>query len=336
MKHILTIFIFLFASSVCWAKIWRVNNNLGINADFTTAQSAHDAATAGDTVMFEPSVTTYGNLTVTKKLIIFGVGFYLEVTNPNTPISKNSLLSSVSFNTGSSGSVISGIVAYPPGSITINTSNITIARVANFTIWLRNNITNATIRQNFNISVFVGDGNFAQPNYIVSNVIISNNFLYQVKVYEAQIGFLIGNNVINNDVNCGGQIFSNNILISGSNISLTNSTVSNNIDARLPASTGFGTTNGNIGNVSPLAIFVGGTVSGNTFNIGYDGDLMLKATSPAKGAGIGGVDCGIFGGSSPYVLSGVPPVPLLTKFVSSGIGSNTTPIQITISAKSNN
>jgi hypothetical protein len=51
-------------------KTWRVNNNPGISADFTTAQVAHDAASAGDTIHLEPSLTNYGGLNITKKLAV--------------------------------------------------------------------------------------------------------------------------------------------------------------------------------------------------------------------------------------------------------------------------
>ena len=40
-----------------------------------------------------------------------------------------------------------------------------------------------------------------------------------------------------------------------------------------------------------------------------DGRYKLKAGSPAIGYGVGGVDCGIYGGPEPYVLSGMPTVP---------------------------
>jgi hypothetical protein len=36
-----------------------------------------------------------------------------------------------------------------------------------------------------------------------------------------------------------------------------------------------------------------------------DGRYALKTLSPAIGAGIGGTDCGIYGGSSPYKPSGI-------------------------------
>ncbi|MCK5906451.1 MAG: hypothetical protein KAG37_02620, partial [Flavobacteriales bacterium] len=40
-----------------------------------------------------------------------------------------------------------------------------------------------------------------------------------------------------------------------------------------------------------------------------DGEYMLSDTSPAKNSGEDGVDCGPFGGTNPYVLSGIPKGP---------------------------
>ena len=37
--------------------------------------------------------------------------------------------------------------------------------------------------------------------------------------------------------------------------------------------------------------------------------FLLAPNSPAIGAGTGGTDCGIFGGSVPFVLGGIPPIP---------------------------
>ena len=45
----------------------------------------------------------------------------------------------------------------------------------------------------------------------------------------------------------------------------------------------------------------------------FDGRYQLASQSPALGAGVDGVDCGPFGGSSPYKLSGVSENPLVTK-----------------------
>ena len=51
------------------------------------------------------------------------------------------------------------------------------------------------------------------------------------------------------------------------------------------------------------------TVSGGT----EDSKWRLSPDSPARGAGSGGTDIGAFGGVAPYVLSGVPGMPRITR-----------------------
>jgi hypothetical protein len=59
--------------------IRRVNNNPGVTGVnvYSSAQAAHDAAAANDIIIIEPSATSYGSLTLTKPLKIYGNGYYL-------------------------------------------------------------------------------------------------------------------------------------------------------------------------------------------------------------------------------------------------------------------
>ena len=71
MKTLILVVLAIFAFNCSFAKIWRVNNNPGIVADFTTAQAANDngGVNLGDTIHLEPSATSYGTLTTTKRLV---------------------------------------------------------------------------------------------------------------------------------------------------------------------------------------------------------------------------------------------------------------------------
>lgn len=55
------LFLILIYSFTCQAAQWRINNTPGIDADFTSFKEAHDAAAAGDTLMFEGSNALYGD-----------------------------------------------------------------------------------------------------------------------------------------------------------------------------------------------------------------------------------------------------------------------------------
>ena len=74
------------------------------------------------------------------------------------------------------------------------------------------------------------------------------------------------------------------------------------------------------------------TLTGST-----DGQYSLKAGSPAIGAGIGGTNCGIFGSTTPYRLSGIPSVPTIYALTSPQGGTPTVnTVQINLGTRSNN
>jgi hypothetical protein len=107
----------------------------------------------------------------------------------------------------------------------------------------------------------------------------------------------------------------------------TGNLVSNNIGN----STQFGTSNGNQSNVTMTNVFTG---TGSA-----DQGFLLKVGSPAIGAGYGStlaspVDCGIFGGNTPYVVAGQVNMPAIYFFDNSPTGSNTDPIKVTVKVKS--
>lgn len=90
------------------AKIWTVDNNPGNSAaDFTSlATAVGDAGVlAGDTIYVAGSSLDYSaTVTVTKKLYIFGPGFFLaENLDLQANTAPASLSSSITFDNGSEG-----------------------------------------------------------------------------------------------------------------------------------------------------------------------------------------------------------------------------------------
>ena len=90
--------------------------------------------------------------------------------------------------------------------------------------------------------------------------------------------------------------------------------------------------NGNMFGVDMTTVFIDDT------NPAYsdDGQYILKSDSPAKGAGVGGTDCGMFGGSSPYKLSGIPGIPNIYELNVPENGYTNDGINVEIKVKSNN
>ena len=321
LKIVTTSLIICLFSLAANATIWRVNLDPDAVADFTTSQAAHDAASPGDTLFIEPAKSSQGPLTLSKQLFIMGVGYFLEdnypnasypnaysTAGPNYPIDYT-------FNPGSQGSVLTGLYV---SSIDISAGNITIkGNYLSGDINLSLGADNCIIENNY----VRGFGSSAD----VTNTVIRNNrFRGTINVNESGMTFY--NNILGGG-SFTNQLMYNNINIGGNNITLINCVLSNNIDARV-GQTGFGTSDGNFGNVAESVIFVGGAST--------DGEYQLRSGSPAIGAGINGEDCGMFGGSNPYKLSGLPPIPVFTKFTKPGIGNDTTPLQTTISLESNN
>ena len=342
----------LFAFSAS-AKIWRVNNNSGVNADFTTLTAAHEGAAAGDTLHIEASATSYGSATFTKKLVVIGTGFYLD-QNPNTQATKlSSLVNSITLYAGASGSVITGI-DFSNGSINVYASDIVIRR---------NKFAQAS---GANFDYYTGNintyTNYQGDNAPVNNIIISQNFGVSIDVNNASTGILISNNYLSyysytGDATNGAvltlqanasAIIQNNIIRRGK-VTVNNSTLTNNImfagtfsgtgnlvSNNLANGTQFGTENNNKANVDTSKVFLG-----TGADISYDGQWKLAGGSPALGAGYGStaqnpVDAGIYSGPTPYVLSGMPAIPSIYYFENKPVGSNSDPITVTIKVKSNN
>jgi len=310
------------------AMIWRVNN-AGLPADFTTIQAAHDATTvlAGDTLHMEPSLVSYGSLISTKKLIILGPGYFLN-ENPNQQAKPTSAcISGLTLNTGSGGTVISGLDI--KGTCHISTGNIAISRnnIDGYIYLSRDySYSNVLILGNYCKGDIGNDGNSGET--LITNVLILNNYASRV-LFNNQCSGVIANNVFSSTNAGSNLIVKNNIFATTFNELNFNgsfNTISNNLSA---ATNGLPTGNGNQNGVSMTTVFVGSTGQST------DGQWQLKEGSPAIGAGLSGEDCGMFGGNTPYHLSGLPNIPSIYK-LSMPSTSNGNTLPVTISVKTNN
>jgi hypothetical protein len=352
----LTLFIFL-ALTAYTQTIRRVNNNSGVTGVnvYTTAQAAHDAAAVNDILMIEPSNSTYGDLTLTKPLKIYGNGYFLTTNTELKADQRSSVLRYVVLKTGSSGSRFYGLeiqdlkngegnpyVAYEVNDIIIDrcriTSQIQISNPSFYngsTSIGTENISNLLITRCYiNGSI----GLYPTSPTTISNVMISNNIISNLYASGIQNGAVINNTFIDyagapSERRLSNSVFTNNILTSPSSVnggyvlSFANVTVSNNVSY----STHFAVANGNQNNVDVTSALVG-TGSG----ISDDERYQIKTNSSLKTAGSGGIEVGAFGGATPYVISGIAAIPSIVNMNSTGIGSNSTPLSVTISVKSNN
>ncbi|CAN5703945.1 hypothetical protein BH10BAC3_BH10BAC3_16420 [soil metagenome] len=320
------------------AKIWRVNNIAGITADFTTLQAAHDGAAVGDTIHLEPSVSTYGDLTMSKRLSIISTGGFAN-SNPgyqqdfkqgfagnitiSNPLANGSLLSirfagAISISTNTVGNItLLHCASTSPDQCTTNPGALLIVDADN---------------------IIVSQGWFATMliRGSAQNILIKNNIIgNKIQVLE-QASAIIVNNVIcaiTADQSCSSNgpvlinsTVTNNIFLKGTgNSNFGGSLLQNNFstDASLPAG------NGNIGNVNMLNIFVNGT------GVFVDNAYVLKAGSLAIGAGLNGEDLGAFGGTTPFRLAVTPSIPSIYKLAVPSAASGGS-MNIIFSTRTNN
>jgi hypothetical protein len=289
------------------AAKWRVNNISGIHADFTTAQAVNDSAYVlpGDTVYFEGSGASYGDLTLSKRLVIIGPGYFLNENDSTQANLASASLGTIFIYPGAENSVVTGIKAV--GTLYLSCGNVLLKRnnLQYLYIGDAGPVSNNVVLQCWIYSVLIYSG--CQNNTFKNNCFtIATQWQYAYYMHNNTSGLFL-----NNITNCRCQFYNcevrNNIQVPpggsaretwdlyGSSISTNNIAASNQV----------GSDNGNQSLVDMSTVFM---YSGST-----DGQYKLKPGSPAIGAGYEGVDCGVFGGPQPYILSGLPTVPAIWK-----------------------
>jgi hypothetical protein len=337
--------------------IRRVNNTPGLNDPnvYATAQAAQDAAMDGDTIYFEPTGgpngVDYGEIIVTKKLTLIGPGYLLD-KNPNTSFDKRPVgVSNIIFENGSTTSKVMGLNTsriYIRDSLIVVTrcrlildilfENSTIPRFGIYSKGTRASITDCVLRG-------VYGNQAAGQNHTISNNIFSIenpsggaaiSYLF-LSVIKNNVFYHFPNNVVISE--CLNNTIFNNIFdarnSNAGNLMISNSSqgnsVSNNICLGI---SGLPSGSGNVNAANPTTIFkVQNPYGASPF---WDDNFKLATNSPAKTVGVGGTEAGPFGGNNPYVLSGVPAVPVVTSFTNTGSGNTSTPLSVTISVRSAN
>jgi hypothetical protein len=343
MKSSLLLVVMVFAINVAQSRIWRINNNSGINADFTTLQAAHDAATNGDTLHLEPSAFSYGGLIASKKLAIFGPGHSLTQNNNLEYINLTSQVEEINFEIGSENSVLSGVQSSSQ-NIFIKTSNISILGNKLNGIYFAHpsSITSGTysisgtiIRGNW-VSFIFSESSNGNVAHNFSGTSISANIIYVGVSMDTPASY---NHNFIGSLTCRNSVVVNNIIKNANHncasdncnlfIITKNNTINNNVfsDEANPTNTGF-LQNGqnNIFNPGLANVIVG------TFN-NAETDFQLLPNSVAIGAGTGGTDVGPFAGG--YVLSGIPQIPTIYNLLVSPTGSAANGLQVTVKSKTN-
>ncbi len=334
MKNLIfTLCLLIVSIATANATTYVVNNIPNTEADFTTLQDAVDGASNGDVLLIQPSPDSYGNATINKQLHIIGRGYFLE---PNPEISGStwtSNVSSLTFEVGSEGSVIEGLNEVFNSIWQINTSDITLVR----NHFYRVNINGPNDDTVPPISNFIINQNYIKDridiNQKVDVVVVKNNHIGYVFAGQDAYNIYVKNNTLWSITPGENTTYSNNIQYGTAN--LTDAGVGTNAYNNNISAGDIPNVAGNIGNVDLSTVFVGYPSNPDGYNNDTKFQLIDDPSNPAKGAGENGEDCGMFGGSTPYVPSGIPARPSIEAIYAPAMIEDGTSINVNVRAKAN-
>lgn len=314
--------------------------------DYVNFQAAQDAASAGDTIQVYPSTSgaTYSG-TINKKVIVVGPGYFTngyyvsgsELYNDSLQ-NLAGIINSCSFiiDLGSAGTIFQGLNAITV--TTVNRSdalnNITISRCRNVAVTFDNggNCDSWNILQCFGLTItqnsYSGSSNRTITNLLIQNTLINGSITFSTSPIGSYTGnkiyncvFISGNSLSLSNATFTVQncIFESQSFAGATNVSfvknLTSAAATGNILSTNAGSSGnlYGQVMSSIFTGYPSYIIVGGK-----YNSTPDGRFKLSATSTAKNAGYlpgttTATDCGLYGGANPYILSGIPAIPVFKK-----------------------
>jgi hypothetical protein len=206
MKKLLCTLVIALVATVTNATVRTVNNGTVGAGQYTSVQDAVDASAVGDTIYVHGSQTSYGNVTLNKRVVLMGAGHHPKGTQYNFPTTMGTIaLSRGNSTTLPTGSIIKGIsfsgISGSSGSLAVN---------------------NIIIERNYGNSI----------NIIGSGWIIRNNFLTYINL-STNKNTIISNNIINSYIASSNQpsvIITNNIFLQSFYLASINyATVTNNI-----------------------------------------------------------------------------------------------------------
>jgi hypothetical protein len=210
------------------------------------------------------------------------------------------------------------------GSISIGSSANSVGIVSGISIYacIFSDLNRGTFGGSFTASGCFITGSIDNP---ASNSLINNCIIFGS--VKGSMNSKISHNIIYNGITQSEGTFFNNIIFPTISPSIdfpNNSKVFNNVCVGCTGAPSFN----NFFTTAANTIFS----VGEPRNIDdlWDDRFKLNVSSPAKTKGVAGVDCGPFAGPKPYVLSGIPPFPMITAFTQGAPSGGNIPITISI------
>lgn len=338
------------------AQLYYVSNNPAVKTDFATLQGAIDSVPAGSCLYLLPGTGNYGDVVLNKKITLFGTGILLNNNlEPFTQVNEEGCrLNSIHFKPGSSGSRVEGVTfrtlnsetqtvykhiwldsvtditvtrcsykqkGYTSGDIIVYlnaTNNCRVSQcyfdllgedtytsyVINDQAFFSSNPYPYTTGFSFNNNIVFGPSAFTPMGFSISSyteAVFYNNTLYgQVQPVTYFDYVKLVNNIFINPAGAAisihdrTRVMRNNIFCNGSGF--------------FPVSfLGYNRENENAD-----SIFVYSTFGYHSF----DEKWKIRPGNFAATYGTGGTECGAFGGTEPYHLSGLSRIPYIYRLTS--------------------
>ena len=305
MKKLLAVALLILTATAIQAKSWRINNDATKAPDFTDINAAMASAevVAGDTLYLDPGTNLSAAQTVSKEVVVVGVGH-----GGNRPYTRATISGKVTVTAPNAR--LLGL--YITGEVSINAQYVTLerCRIENIIYSSGTSCQYATFRQCYvtktlnDDSAIKGQGKASNnsANWTIENSVVD---IYVGKCFTDFYQATVQNNVLLTTKHwaydepalksLGNSYIANNIIINRSvankAIEDVSGTVTNNVLSQDYSSE----TNHVTNSTSTGVVFTGAFQS-----------YALIENSPAAGYGTDGTDCGIFGGSYPYVADGLP------------------------------
>ncbi|MCL6261715.1 hypothetical protein M3O96_21655 [Aquiflexum sp. TKW24L] len=317
--------LFAFQSNV-FSATRTVSNKSGDVAQFTSLQEAITASADGDIILISGSPTSYGNVTMAKRLTLIGPGSNLDFNGGH-----NATIGTMTFSSAqTSKSVLQGLKI---GTITITAAECDEVQVKRCEVaYIVNQTSNFTrIPQKWILeeSVIYSSGIANRPNNtnLSANWSIRNCYLYSTVALN---GSIFENNVwVFSGHSGNGNIYNNNIYFSSSFSQVTGGSFANNIFDNAPTiDFNANSSSGNFFSTDPQVV---------SFRADFfPGDFSLKPGSPGINAGTDGRDIGMFGGRG-FLITMIPGIPSVQSFIilNPSVPQNGT-LNIKVEGKANN
>jgi len=322
MKNIL-LFTLLLSSGIVLAQKTFIRQN-GTSTAYTSISDVFSAAQDNDTIYLPGGVFSISNLTISKKLSIFGVGHHPDSTQATYATTLSGSI--IVLNTASYGTIegvyLTGTLKFgnTPSNQTVTNYSISRCSFENIEmghdyytvgnasyINVKDNIIRTVIRGcdaqfvNIENNLIQGSVEFFNGNTLVkNNTFIRGNGCASYHMNQLT-SVTFENNIFMNNSSCG------NATITGANSCIFQNNVFN-ANYTFPVGTNIG--NGNYVSVSHTGFFV------NETNINFEYTDNYHLSNPASYLGNNGTETGMYGGSYPYKEGGVPRNPhVITKSI---------------------